>query len=86
MQPVFAKIEYHEGEIVVRIPISAKVVMVPVLPELTVTELAVLEAMGPNHSRADKEIARALGMGIRTTKWHVSNILRKFGVSVKGEL
>ncbi len=86
MQPVYAKIEYAEGEIIIRIPISAKVVILPVMPKLTNAETAILEAMGPTHSRRVKEIARAVGISERGTKFHISNILRKFGVETRGEL
>jgi len=35
---------------------------------------------------ADKEIASALGLSIRTTRFHVANILRKFNVARRTEV
>ena len=36
--------------------------------------------------QADKEIAAALGISLRTVKFHVSNLLRKFAVASRYEL
>jgi DNA-binding NarL/FixJ family response regulator len=48
-------------------------------PELTARELEILRLLG--EGRANKEIAAELGISERTARTHVSNILRKLGLS-----
>jgi DNA-binding NarL/FixJ family response regulator len=48
-------------------------------PELTTRELEILRLLG--EGRANKEIAAELGISERTARTHVSNILRKLGLS-----
>src|SRR5436190_3381056 len=52
--------------------------------ELTPRELDVVTLVG--EGRANKEIARELGIGERTTRTHVSNILRKLGRTSRTQL
>src|SRR6059058_4359970 len=52
--------------------------------ELTPRELDVVTLVG--EGRANKEIARELGIGERTTRTHVSNILRKLGLTSRTQL
>jgi DNA-binding NarL/FixJ family response regulator len=51
---------------------------------LTPRELDVVALIG--EGRANKEIARQLGIGERTTRTHVSNILRKLGLTSRTQL
>jgi len=52
--------------------------------ELTPRELDVVTLVG--EGRANKEIARELGIGERTARTHVSNILRKLGLTSRTQL
>jgi DNA-binding NarL/FixJ family response regulator len=52
--------------------------------ELTPRELEVVALVG--EGRANKEIARRLGIGERTARTHVSNILRKVGLTSRTQL
>jgi DNA-binding NarL/FixJ family response regulator len=52
--------------------------------QLTPRELDVVTLVG--EGRANKEIARTLGIGERTARTHVSNILRKLGLTSRTQL
>jgi DNA-binding NarL/FixJ family response regulator len=52
--------------------------------ELTPRELDVVTLVG--EGKANKEIARQLGIGERTARTHVSNILRKLGLTSRTQL
>lgn len=52
--------------------------------DLTAREQEVLELL--REGRANKEIAEALGCTVRTVEFHISNLLRKVGVSSRLEL
>jgi DNA-binding NarL/FixJ family response regulator len=82
----YAKVEISENEIVVRIPFRQEIDIIPHREELTRREKEVLEALGPNRTRSDKEIAQTLGIGVRTVKFHMQELLRKFGVKSRQEL
>jgi DNA-binding NarL/FixJ family response regulator len=82
----FAKVELTENEIVVRIPFRQEITIVPKREGLTRRQKEVLEALGPSRTRTDKEIARALGVTVGTVKFHIAELLRKFGVATRHEL
>jgi DNA-binding NarL/FixJ family response regulator len=52
--------------------------------ELTARELDVVALVG--EGKANKEIAFELGIGERTARTHVSNILRKLGLTSRTQL
>lgn len=37
-------------------------------------------------TKCNKDIARELNIGVRTVKWHISILLKKFGVNARYEL
>lgn len=84
--PSFAKVELTETEIIVHIPYAHMSIVNPGKQKLTRREAEVYEAMGRNKERANKEIACALGITERTVKFHVSEILKKLGVTSRHEL
>jgi DNA-binding CsgD family transcriptional regulator len=51
---------------------------------LTPREIEVLRIVASG--KADKEIATALGISVRTVRYHVSNIFRKHNVSTRAQL
>jgi DNA-binding NarL/FixJ family response regulator len=55
----------------------------PAPPELTAREAEVLICL--RDGMANKQIARALGISVRTVTVHVSNLLRKTGTSSRTE-
>jgi DNA-binding NarL/FixJ family response regulator len=55
-----------------------------VCAELTARELEVVTLVG--EGKANKEIALQLGIGERTARTHVSNILRKLGLTSRTQL
>lgn len=54
------------------------------VPELTAREQEVLGLL--REGRANKDIAETLGCSVRTVEFHISNLLRKVGVSSRLEL
>jgi len=56
----------------------------PSVAALTPRELDVVALVG--EGRANKEIARQLGIGERTARTHVSNVLHKLGLTSRTQL
>lgn len=63
-------------------PVTQTVAVTPDLTPPRETEVYFVLITG----KTDKEIAVALGLGTRTVRFHVSNILRKLGVARRIEL
>ena len=51
--------------------------------ELTTRETEVLRLL--EQGRSNKEIARALAIGVETVKWYLKNIFVKLGVSTRAQ-
>src|SRR5262249_1482071 len=79
----------HRGELQLDAAVARRLVSTlqeprPLFGELTSRELDVLVLIG--EGRANKEIALQLGIGERTARTHVSNILRKLGLTSRTQL
>ena len=79
----------HRGELQLDAAVARRLMSTlqeprPVSGELTARELDVVALIG--EGKANKEIAAQLGIGERTARTHVSNILRKLGLTSRTQL
>src|SRR5262245_5515688 len=79
----------HRGELQLDPAVARRLVSTlqeprPLSGELTARELDVVALIG--EGKANKEIALQLGIGERTARTHVSNILRKLGLTSRTQL
>jgi DNA-binding NarL/FixJ family response regulator len=81
---VIIKTKFEKGEIIISIRIPVRVEVQEARDTLTPQESKVLELV--SKGKINKEIGNELNISERTVKYHVSNLLLKFGVKTRQDL
>jgi len=87
-----ATVQWVDGRLVIEIPATIQIplnitaMITRAEDEMWLTPRERLALAGILRGQANKEIAAAMGVSLRTVKMYVSNLLEKFNLSSRGEL
>ena len=80
---IYIPAEFVDGNLVIKVPLAAHIQVGDSIG-LTITESQVLPLV--KRGLRNKQIGSELHLAERTVKFHVSNLLRKFGCTSRTEL